>query len=1337
MESAYPPEDLDNPLGEEEILTLKPFDYEEHDNFNKSGKICLQMTCHDRNSNSHIILIKNFRVFACVELSEILFTRIESPDRDWKKSVYEPIDNIYWDENKANSLWIAICKKSEKARNWKTKEPVESPFDFYFDRYKDIYYYHKDDDTKPYIYFYFHTLQGRSDMMNTINFPIWVPELRGFVKLTMHENKISTLRRLHSLRHIRYSQWLTVKGRSVPFNSKHRVSKEPVREYIVDYRTLNPVPEKDCSSWLVYPKLFSWDGEMYSENHKQMPRHKRPLDSIYLISVVFQYMEHPETVRRYCLCYGNCGEIEGVEVINFKSEKDLIIAFLNMFNYLDPDIVLGYNTTGFDYPYIIGRINRLGLNLESLPSTGRLINSKNRIYSMNWSSSGSGNNSITMLKHDGRIDIDMLTNIRRLYKLRQYTLQFVSMKYLNEGKHDIKAKDMFKIYEDSQGENKGVLVTDIDGKERFLTMTDVAAYCVQDSMLPIRLFDNRKIWYHLSSLSAAAGVSISDLFNRGEQIRCYSNIAYECSKPHHKKVLSNPQYFDYYFKGGFVGKPLPDVYSYVFTLDFASLYPSIMRAYNISIDSIINVKDWTKYDPCEYEINYFETEEPVDFVSVCYQKDLEEKHKIRLKYNQWLNEYEWFKYVNSGGQNVNNIDFTYKTNEEYELCLARHMVEFTQDDYNTMIQMGLTGAKEAFKVNPENPEEEISYEPDYFEDNEDLNKTNGEGVYGGLRSVKRRYEIRIIKKHIYEGIMSILESEWFQGRKNIKKLMKAVEIKMETDKDPKLKGEHSVYNAGQNARKIMMNSGYGFNGVKTGMLPALPVAILTTAIGRNLIQQVNDLLMEEYKHMDPKIVYNDTDSSMIMLNIKDSDVLSGKVNLKQIMNDMEDFINGRPEIIKYNEDGDTINIKTEEKIIEDNTIVTNVVPCHFEKYENGYVKIMTCQKLKDNKLTTEKWYFNQQGVKINKEDNTIEGEFYVLQGKKVTKYPNGMPKEIITEEYKEEDGVKKVIITTKELTDNSTVKEIIPAIKAKFRNELQMECENCTQMCPLKPKYYIKLHREVELEKILKNGPFKKDFDGNYDISTKGILTSKRGNAEFSNKIYGSLVNEVIFMKTTVETLRNLNKNICDFLLDKFDPKDLCKITELNSVNHYLNALSVYLVSQGIDVKPGDRVEYLVVRTNEEINTGVKLNVGLKCREYTMWMNDPNKENIDYVYYIEKGLIKHYDCLFAVGNKKTINDPRLSDVGYKPQFSRDRNKNLKIGSSAKHFVHFSNPIKMISSFVSDYMSLTDAEFAHIYSSSGLFYDHNLARNKHIAVLLNIFMDRVCKYINMFYPQSEI
>lgn len=1326
MLSAYPIEDIENPLGPEEELILKPFHYEEHDNFENSGNIALHIYCHDRNSNTVNIRINNFSVHCCLELPETSLERIPDPSGDFKKDTFIPKSSITWDHDLSSKIFEVLCEKQNKGTNWKTKQPMEPPFGFIFKDFKDIYYYTK--EKKYYMYLYFHNLAGRNDMMNTINFPIWIKGI-GYLKFVMHENKITTFRRLHSKQDIKYTQWISVKGKNVPISSKrHRVNKETVNEYIVDYTTMKSIPDHLTSSWFVYPKMFSWDCEMYSENHKQMPSSKRPHDAIYLISVVFQYMEHPETMRKICLCYGECDEIPGVEVLKFNSEKELLIAFFHLFGYFDPDIVIGYNTSGFDYPYIIGRLDRNNIQLDNIPSTGRLLRGKSNLYEMNWNSSGGGKNSITLIQHNGRIDVDMLPNIRRLYKLRQYTLQFVSMTYLKEGKHDIKASDMFKIYEDSRGENKGVLVKDHDGKMRTLTMTDVAAYCVQDSILPIRLFDNRKIWYHLSSLSSAAGVSMMDLFTRGEQIRCYSNIADKCYKQ--GKVLSNPQYFDYYFKGGFVGKPQTGVYKYVFTLDFASLYPSIMRAYNISIDSIIKVEDWTKFDPEEYEINYFESEEPIDFVSNCYLRDLEAKYKILQTYHVWMTEYQRFLEAKRTGQ---YIDTTFKTEEEYIRVLKRHRVDFTEDDYNTMREMGLSNSKK-MNVSIEDATENISFDPDYFETSEDL-KLNSNGLYGGKRGVMRRYEIRIIKKDIYEGIMSLLETEWFSKRKDIKKLMKNVEKKMEKSNDPTLKSEHSVHNAGQNAVKIMMNSGYGFNGVPKGMLPALPVAILVTAIGRRLINEVNNLLLEKYKDMGASIVYNDTDSSMVMLDIKDEDVLSGKVNLEAIMKDMEDFINGTKEQIFYNNDASIKEVKEEVVIIDPDVEVREVIPMRTEKHQNGYISLMVNETISKNndEIKIETWEFDEKATLLKHDKQLLTGKFKQLIPKTTTKYANGMIKDVITQRFDK----PYLYITKTTYNEDATIKEVIPAEKGKFRNELQMECENCTQMCPLKPKYYIKLHREVNLDKIMKNGFFKKDYDDNYEITTKGILTSKKGNSQFANVVYDTLVNQVILIKPTHEMLSSLTKNMCDFLSDKFSPKDLCRVTELGSdysqESYFMNVFANYLTSQGMPVKPGDRLEYLVVRTRKEIAENITENMGNKCREYTMWEGDPNHEEIDYAYYIEKGLQEQFDFLFGVGNSKIIQDPRLESLGYKPQFTRNRAGYLEIGKSRKKFIHFSTPIKMITALVKDYMMLTDEEFLSIYQQSGNQYEPGLPRNRYISIILSNFMNRVIEYLNYFYP----
>lgn len=1235
MRQPYPAENYGVPFGEEEELTLKPFRYEERDDFNNTGRIALHMYCFNKNSESVFIAINNFRVYCCIELPEYRMIQELPPDGDIKKAVYRQGSRIVWDSELASKVYSAICYKQGNVRNG--KEPKEQPFDYYFNFFTDIYYY--TNRKKPYLYLYFDTLKGRNDLNTALRYPIYIRD-EGYIQLTMHENKISTFRRLMSKRDIKYAQWFNIKGIKVPTNSPHRVTKPYCIEYIVNYETMNGIPENLTSSWFVYPKIFSWDIETYSKNHRQMPVATRRSDCIYAISIVFQFMEHDETRRKYCLVFGNCKPITDAEIIRFSTEKEMLFGFCAMFDYLDPDILTGYNTDTYDWKYVISRFERNDVPIDKIPNTGRLLNETSKVFSSTWASSGAGNNSITYLMQSGREPaFDMLKNIKRIYKLRMYSLEFVSQKFLKEGKHDIKAKDMFRIYEDSISENKGVEAKDIDGQIKLLKMEDVIAYCIQDSILPIKLIDKTKIWYHLSSLSNVAGVSINDLVTRGEQIRCYSNIAHECYKQ--KMVLSNPKFYDYYYKGGFVGKPNPGVYRHVFTLDFTSLYPSIMQAYNLSMDSFIPISEWPNIPEHFCEIIEFDQEEPRQKLSGSYRQDLEDKYRLYVQF-----QHEAQRAAAEG--------------KEYKPPCT---VKLSQDDVNNLIMLGNSNIKQfSFDIN--NSTEDINLEPD------DLTMT---------QTVMRHYEFRFIKKEymteeidengnpvkvthkLHEGIMPLLERNWVASRKAVKKLMKRCEDILEQSFDPAVEAERVVHNASQNCIKIVANSGYGFCGVQRGMLPCVFVAICVTALGRKLIGMANDRLEEAFTKYGAKIVYNDTDSSMVSCQLGPDD------DIDEIGHAMEDVINGRGEKIVYNNDS---TIKDERIIDFEETI----------KIKRSY-------------------------------------------------YKNGMLKETM-KSFMDGD-VKKIKIV--EYNDDATIKEILPPIEPLFKDPLKMEWENCCQMCPLKPKYYLKLIRNTSKEDIAEKGEFKKDHNGDYEIMQKGVLTSKRGNAKFANIVYKDLSDRTLFMDTIQNKLKSLSSYVCNILNDKFTARELCRVTSVSahytSETYYMAVFVNYLISKGMQIQAGERLEYIIVTTREEMQGAKDVKIGNKCREISMWEDDENREPIDYVYYIESGLQEQYDYLFYVGCMNILEDPRLSGCGYQPQFSRCK------------FVHLKTPIKMITAMINDFMKLDNYQFSvaayNFCVASGINYDPTLKRNNYIALFLDNFIKKICSVLNMFYPNTSI
>lgn len=1247
MRPAYPSENYGIPLGDEEELTLKPFRFEEKDNFNGTGRISLHMYCFNKNSDSILARIDNFRVYCCIELPTQRLIQQLPPDGDIRNAVYRTGSNIFWDKELATNVYKAICYKQSNSK--KGKDPKEIPFDYVFNFFKDIYYY--TNKKKPYLYLFFDTLQGRNDLNLALKYPIFIPG-EGYMQLTMHENKITTFRRLMSKRNIKFAQWFNVKGVKVPVESRHRISKHYCTEYIINYDTMVGIPEIETSKWFVYPKVFAWDIETYSKNHKQMPSSSRRSDCVYAISVVFQFLERPETRRKYCLVFGNCNPITGSEIIRFATEKEMLFGFCAMFDYLDPDILTGYNTDMYDWPYILARFERNGIKIEDIPNTGRLINSVSRVFSSTWSSSGAGNNKIIHLIQDGReASFDMLKNIKRIYKFRMYTLEYVSQSILKEGKHDIKAKEMFKIYEDSIGENKGVLVKDHDGEMRTLKMDDVIKYCIQDSILPIKLMDKTKIWYHLSSLSNVAGVSMNDLVTRGEQIRCYSNIAHECYLQN--TVLSNPKFYDYYYKGGFVAKPKPGVYKYVFTLDFSSLYPSIMQAYNLSPDTLIQICDWPNVPEHLCEIIEFDQEEPRNKLSGSYRQDLEDKYKL---YIQIQHEAEQARLAG----------------KEYKPPCT---VKLSQDDVNNLIMLGNSAIK-TFTFNPENSTEDIVIDPD------DLSLT---------QTVMRHYEFRFIKKEytteeidkdgnkikvthkLHEGIMPMLERNWVSSRKAVKKLMAACEDILEQRYDPEVESERIVHNAHQNCIKIVANSGYGFCGVQKGMLPCVFVAICVTALGRRLIGIANERLVEEFKKYGAKIVYNDTDSSMVSLE------LDGTEDLEEICHLMEDVINGRKEKILYNNDSTVINVE-----IEEVNATNEKLKLKNDYYSNGMIK----KKMRKVKETTE----------------DDEGNIKTREVIKTTYY-----------------------------ADDATIKEILPPLAPVFKDPLKMECENCCQFCPLKSKYYLKLMRNTNRDDIIEKGEFKKNHNGEYEIMQKGVLTSKKGNAKFANIVYKNLSDKTLFMDNIQNKLRSLSTYVCNILNDKFEARDLCRVTSVssgyNNETYFMAVFVNYLISKGITVNAGERLEYIIVRTKEEMAGSKDVKIGNKCREIGMWEEDENREPIDYVYYIESGLQEQYDYLFYVGEMNILDDPRLCGAGYKPQFS-----NCK-------FVHFKTPIKMITALIKDYMRLNDYDFAgHSYifcRNFGFNHDINLPRNRYLALFVNHFIEKLCYVINTLYPINAI
>jgi DNA polymerase delta subunit 1 len=65
-----------------------------------------------------------------------------------------------------------------------------------------------------------------------------------------------------------------------------------------------------------------------------------------------------------------CSHIVGSQVLSFTDEVDMLHAWKEFVEKVDPDVVIGYNIAGFDFPYLMDRAK--ALKASRFPYLGRM-----------------------------------------------------------------------------------------------------------------------------------------------------------------------------------------------------------------------------------------------------------------------------------------------------------------------------------------------------------------------------------------------------------------------------------------------------------------------------------------------------------------------------------------------------------------------------------------------------------------------------------------------------------------------------------------------------------------------------------------------------------------------------------------------------------------------------------------------------------------------------------------------------------------------------------------------------------------------------------------------------
>jgi len=249
----------------------------------------------------------------------------------------------------------------------------------------------------------------------------------------------------------------------------------------------------------------------------------------------------------------------GSDVTSYSDEKSMLEGFVEIVNHFDPDIITGYNCNNFDIPYVVERMRKLGIRpmfgrCRQKPAVSRKIGQDYR-------------NTII-----GRIVADSFALVKKDFSLQRYSLDFVARCLLGEKKEDVKHTQIEAFW--------------MGGQNDFMKLV---SYCRTDSVLAMNLLHKLDLMEKYKALSRISGTLLQDALNGGETIRIENYLLREFNKrgyimpckPDASVVASRNRGGRDELGGGAVLEPTKGLHKSVMVLDFKSMYPSIVRSYNI------------------------------------------------------------------------------------------------------------------------------------------------------------------------------------------------------------------------------------------------------------------------------------------------------------------------------------------------------------------------------------------------------------------------------------------------------------------------------------------------------------------------------------------------------------------------------------------------------------------------------------------------------------------------------------------------------------------------------------------------------------------------------------
>lgn len=245
-----------------------------------------------------------------------------------------------------------------------------------------------------------------------------------------------------------------------------------------------------------------------------------------------------------------------IKYFHCDSERELLEKFLDLWKNLDMDIISGWNVQWFDIPYLIARISRL-LGENEAKKLSPFTYLKKRMVTLKGQTT-------ECYELFGIHILDYIEMYKKYSpELENYRLNTVALYELKEKKisYDGSLKDLYE--------------------KDYQTFID---YNIQDVELVCRIDQKKKYIKQVCMMAYHAKVNYTDVFM---QVRMCDNIIFNYFKQNNlvlpqKRVHGKNEQF----KGAYVKDVLAGLHEWVVSFDLNSLYPSLIRQFNISPETL-------------------------------------------------------------------------------------------------------------------------------------------------------------------------------------------------------------------------------------------------------------------------------------------------------------------------------------------------------------------------------------------------------------------------------------------------------------------------------------------------------------------------------------------------------------------------------------------------------------------------------------------------------------------------------------------------------------------------------------------------------------------------------